>query len=222
MHLLKTAFHQNPNIGLYSYANDNFCLIPANIDKKQESQVAKVLQVPTHRTNICGTSLLGAFVAGNNNSIIIPHITLQAERRLLEKLNITHSVLETNHTALGNLIVATKTAAIISPELESHKTEIKKSLVVKKVKILEIADTPVIGSLIALNDKGIYLSASATDSEERLLKNFFQLPVTRGTVNLGSPYVKAGITVNKHGFIFGNNTGGPEAVLIDSALGFMT
>ncbi len=220
-HLIRTSFHQNPNVGLYSYANEKICLLPLTVSREQEKEIGEILKVPTYRMNLCGTSMLGVFIAGNNNSILIPSISFDAEIKKLESWKIHHHILMTDHTALGNNLVANDHACLISPDIEPFKAEIKKMLQVEKIEVFTIGGIPTIGALMSLNDKGCLLSAFATEEEAAYVSQFFKVPVTRGTVNLGSPHVRSGVTANNHGFIFGDRTGGPEAIQIDEALGFL-
>ena len=220
-HILKTSFHQNPNIGLCGFANDKFALLPHIVSQKQEEEIAKVLQVPAHKVNMCGTSLIGVFVTGNNHGILIPHIAFDSEIKRIEQWKIPYTVINTDHTALGNNIVANDQVALIGPDLEPVKNDIKKALNVAKVSVFTIQNIPVVGAMMILNDKGCLLSAIASEEEASFIENFFKVPVTQGTVNLGSPYVRSGLITNSKGFVFGDRTGGPEAVNIDGALGFL-
>lgn len=220
-HLIKTSFHQNPNIGLYSFANDKFCLLPRIVSEPLQKEMGAIFHVQSHVMNICGTSLLGVFIAGNNHSLLLPKILFDAEQTTFDKLKIPYTILNTDSTALGNNIVSNDHACLIHPDLEPCKAEIKKALKVEKIKAMTIAGIPTVGSLIVLNDKGCLLTAFASDEEAAEISSFFNLPVTRGTVNMGSPFVRSGVTSNSHGFAFGSKTGGPEAVQIDEALGFL-
>ena len=92
---------------------------------------------------------------------------------------------------------------------------------VEHIKAIEIDESPVLGALAVLNDKGCLLSARASESDAEFIESFFGVRVTRGTVNLGSPYVSAGIITNSHGFVIGEKSGGPEMIAIDEALGFI-
>ena len=220
-HLLRTLFNQDSNVGLYGFANDNVCLLSSTIEKKLAKKVSEILDVPVVQTHMVGTQLVGAFCAGNNKHILVPHILFDSEIKLLEKHKVHFTIIETDHTALGNNVVATDEAALISPELEDLQSAIKKALGVKKIKVATIADLPTIGALMIVTKKGCLLSAIASDEEEKMVGKFFGLPVARGTVNLGSPHVSSGIIANSKGFIFGARTGGPEASHVDEALGFL-
>ena len=171
-HILKTAFHQNPNVGLYGYANDKFCILANYIPKKITKQIAEVLHVPTFKTNLCGTSLVGVFASGNNKVLLLPHLALDSELRKLESFNIKYKTILTDHTALGNNIVASDSACLVSPELEAQKAEIKKALGVKKISVFTINEMPIIGSLIVLNDKACIVSELASDEELNKIKKF--------------------------------------------------
>lgn len=221
MHLIKTAFYQNSNVGLYAYASNKYCLLSSMVPKKLEKDLQQVFKVPLVRTNLCGTALNGIFAAGNDNCLLLPHIALDNELVILEKNKINFKTILTDHTALGNNIVANDQAALISPDLEEHRSEIKKALKVQQVKTFTLAGIKTIGSLIVLNDKGLVVSKLASDRELSQLENYFKIKATKATVNLGNPYISAGIITNNHGFVFGQRTGGPEAVHLDEALGFL-
>jgi translation initiation factor 6 (eIF-6) len=66
MHVLMTDINGNPNIGLYGFCNDNFCLLGNEVPEKKFKEIEDVLKVKCHRISIAGTSLIGVFVAGNN------------------------------------------------------------------------------------------------------------------------------------------------------------
>lgn len=221
-HILRASFHQNPNIGLYGFSNDRFCLLAASTQAHDAASIQTTLKVPTHRINICGTSLVGAFLAGNNKSILVPYIAFDEEIAQLKEKSIPHNILETDYTALGNNLVANDNACLISPDLKPFQNEIKAALDVQKIAVFHLGELPIIGALMSLSSKGCLLSAFATDKEAAFVEEFFGVPVTRGTVNLGSPYIHSGVLTNNNGFIFGDRTGGPEAVAIDKALGFLT
>ena len=74
MHVLIANVQGNPNVGLYGYANDQYCLLGTEVPSKTAKKIEKVLKVPTHRISMCGTSLVGVFVTGNNKCLLVPEI----------------------------------------------------------------------------------------------------------------------------------------------------
>lgn len=221
MHIFKTSFHQNSHVGLYAFANDKFCLISSMVPPTAEKDIAEVLKVPLIRTNLCGTALNGVFAAGNNKCLLLPQIVLDAELAHLDHHKIKYKIINTDHTALANNLVTNDEAALISPDLKNHQEDIKKALGVKKIEVFTLNEMSTIGSLMVIGHKSILISKFASDEETAFVEKFFGLPVTRGSVNLGSPFVSSGLVVNKHGFIVGERTGGPETVYLDEALGFL-
>ncbi|MBW2963790.1 translation initiation factor IF-6 [Candidatus Woesearchaeota archaeon] len=222
MHVLKTSFHQNSNVGLYAYTNDKFCLLSSMVPGKLEKDIKEALKVDLIRTNLCGTVLNGIFAAGNNKGLLLPHIVLDSELETLRNHKIKFEIITTDHTALNNNIVVNDQAALVSPDLEEHMDAIKKFLKLKKIEIFHLNKMPTVGALIVLGKKGCLVSKFASDKEMDFVADYFKMPVTRGSVNLGSPYISSGLVVNKHGFIVGERTGGPETVHIDEALGFLS
>ena len=225
-HLLSLSVHQNPNVGMYGFANDKVCFVGNDFDEKQAHDIEKVLKVPVHRISVYRSSLIGAFVAGNNHCILLPAAIEDEELSviisILGKLGIKHHILATDYNALGNNLVTNDTACIISPLLLPFKDEIASALGVKHSEINPMEYIPTIGSLISLNSRGCLASAFTTPPQAEWMSELFGVPVTRGTINLGSPFVGSGIITNKNGFIFGERTGGPEAVAAEEALGFLS
>ena len=91
-HLLVTNFNGNPNVGLYGYCNDEFCLMGSEVSKRVCNRVSKVLKVEVHRLNLAGTSLVGIFCVGNKNKLLLPSIVFEDELEVLNKLGIKYSI----------------------------------------------------------------------------------------------------------------------------------
>ena len=224
-HLLSLSVHQNPNVGLYGFANDKVCFVGTDVSEEDADKIEKVLKVPVHRLSVYRSSLVGAFATGNNSCILLPAAIEEHELtvivKLLEYHGIKHHILSTDYNALGNNLIANDQACIISPVLEPLKDEIAAALGVKHIEINPMQYIPTIGSLISLNGKGCLASAFINEEQADWMSQLFGVPVTRGTINLGSPFVGAGIITNRNGFVYGDRTGGPEAVAADEALGFL-
>ena len=72
MRVLKAKFHNNPNIGLYSFATDTYCLLPKNLSRHLVESIKEVLNVPTYQVTICNTNLIGVFCTGNEDYLFVP------------------------------------------------------------------------------------------------------------------------------------------------------
>ena len=58
-------------------------------------------------------------------------------------------------------------------------------------------------------------------SEREKVEKLLGVKCTKGSVNFGSPYVRAGVLCNSNGFVVGRMSTGVEARDIDEALGFL-
>src|SRR3989338_10042705 len=97
-HVLIASFNSNPNVGLYGYANDKYCLIGREVPEKLHKKIEEVLNVKTLVMTIAGTSLLGVFLSGNNKMLLVPSIAFPQELELLDKHKIKYKVIETKFT----------------------------------------------------------------------------------------------------------------------------
>jgi translation initiation factor 6 len=221
MHIITTNYNSNPNVGLFCYANNKYCLVPFGTSKKFKALLEEALQVPIHEVKAAGTELLGVFFTGNDDILLVPNIMFDSELKLLDELKIKYHVVDSELTALGNNILVSKTGIIASPEYDEEvlKELKKKTKLTVKTGMIDSLNT--IGSLAILNDMGCLTSPDIKDFEIQFIEKNLKTKVTKGTVNFGSPYVHSGILCNNKGFIMGDTSGGPEVQNVDEALGFL-
>ncbi|PIN81642.1 translation initiation factor IF-6 [Candidatus Woesearchaeota archaeon CG10_big_fil_rev_8_21_14_0_10_32_9] len=223
MHASVINFDGISSIGLYIYANDNFVLVGKEVPEKFDKELAEVFKVPIHRVTIAGTSMVGVFVAGNNSKILVPGIIFDDEKDDLTKLGINFEVLDTRLTCLGNNLLVGSKVTLANPEFSDGQIkQIGEALNVSCEKAL-ITDINTLGSLVVLNEhkKKALLTNDATDEDIALIETKFEVEVTLGSVNMGSPYIRSGLVCNKNGFAVGSMSGGPEITNADDALGFL-
>jgi len=219
MRILKISFQNNPNVGLFGFATDSYCLLPKNLKDSLVKEIKEALNVPVYAINVYNTHLIGLFCVGNDSTIFVPSVLWDHEIKELKKIkDVNLVVLDTRHTALGNNIAIYKDKCLVSPNLEKSIIEKLKELGFK-VKVLEIAENSTIGACIAITNKGFLLHRDAENLEE--IEKFLGLKGDIGTVNLGNPYVRTGIIANSHGYIIGKSTTGPELQRIDESLKFI-
>ena len=221
MHVLKTSFNGNPNIGLYGFCNDEFCLMGKGLSKEKIKEIENVLSVPVHEITLCGTSLIGVFTAGNSNTILVPSIVFDCELETLDKLGIKYTVLDCKLTALGNNIICNDFGAIVNPEFTAvQKKNIRKALNVKVVPG-KIAGLETVGSIAVINKKHCAIHMAASKEDQENVKTILDVKCIESTVNMGSPHIKSGLLCNKNGFIMGEQSSGPEMMNIDEELGYI-
>ncbi len=223
MHILTTNFKGIHTIGLYGFVNDCFALIGKEVPEEIAKDISKTLKVPVHRVSIAGTSLIGVFVTGNNNKIIVPSIIFDDEREVLSELGIDFEVFDTKLTCLGNNMIVSDEKALLSKEFSQAEQKKIGELLGVEVRAEKLGGVFSVGSLVVLNQnkKKALISNDFVREDQKLLESFFSVEATPGSINMGSPYVRSGILCNSSGLIVGSDSGGPEITNADEALGFV-
>ncbi len=219
MKFAKLDFHKDPNIGLFAFATDKFCLVNRFVRKKDVNLMKSVLKVPLYQTSVLGTGLIGIFTAGNSQGIIISDRIYKEEIEEMQR-NFDVLVLETKHTAFGNLILANDKGCIISRDLEKFRKDIRDFLGVE-TRVGTIGGMDLVGSLAICNSNGCLVHKGANEKEKKLIERILDVRISQGTVNFGNPWVKSGLIVNSNGFLAGDQTSGPELGVIAETLGFV-
>jgi len=220
-HVLVANFNSNPNVGLYGYATDKYCLLGSEVPEEYDKDISEVLDVPIIRLNIAGTSLLGVFLSGNKNCLLVPSIIFPNELAILDKHKIKYKIIDTKLTCLGNNIICNDKGCLVSSEYgEKEIKAFKDALKVEVVKA-KIAELNTLGSLAVHTKKGILCHHEILEHEAELLNKVLKVEIFTGTVNMGVPFIGSGILCNNKGFIIGDASGGPELVNADEALGFI-
>lgn len=221
MHVLKTNFNGNPNIGLYGYCCNEYCLLGNEVPEVKAKEMEKVLDVPVHQVTLCGTSLLGVFAAGNSRKLLVPDIAFDHELKRLEKAGVDYETVKTRLTALGNNLLCNDVGCLANPDFSAEqKKRIRQSLGVS-LKPGKIAGLGTVGSLAVVNSTACAVHRDISRVEKRFVEDLLKTRCVSSTVNMGSPYISSGLLCNDNGFAIGDSSGGPEIVNIEEELGFL-
>ncbi|MEE9322992.1 MAG: translation initiation factor IF-6 [Candidatus Aenigmarchaeota archaeon] len=219
MKIAKLNFKKDPNIGLFSFATDKFCLVNRFVRKKDTNLIKNVLKVPVYQTSVLGTGLIGIFTAGNSQGIVISDRIYNEEIEEMQR-NFDVLVLETKHTAFGNLILSNDKGCIVSNDLEKHRKDIRNFLGVE-TRVGTIGGMDLVGSLAICNSNGCLVHKWITEKERKFIEKILGVTVSPGSVNFGNPWIKSGMIVNSNGFLSGDQTSGPELGLASETFGFV-
>lgn len=207
----------DPNVGVFSFANETIAVLPAGVSEKKLMNYGEALGTETCAVGIADSRLVGIYVSGNSNSILLPYIATKDEVTRLRATGVRIAILLEKRTALGNLILCNDYGAIIDPRLKTKTVSaIEKALKVP-VKPGTIGGLPQVGSLATSSNKGVLANPIVTESERRNISEVLHVPVTMGTVNSGIPYPKAGVVVNSKGAVVGSHTLGSELLTLSTA-----
>lgn len=206
------------NIGMYVFADDKHC-ITGHVGKKLTLSIEKHLKIKNVSVELFNTSFAGIYINGNSKGLILPKILRDfGGREIEDHVNVFY--LNTNYSALGNLLLMNDNGAIVSSLLSRHKKEIEKFFELRCA-ITKIANTIIVGKAGVATNKGCLLHRDTTQKQLKLIQDVLGVSADIGTVNFGSPYVGAGVIANTNGFIAGEATSGPELGRIEEALGFL-
>ena len=208
----QTTIDGDHNIGLYGFATDRYCCVGAS-----HKTLEKTLQVKLHVGSVFGTPFVGMFCTGNSAGMMAARMA----QEYTEGLGVDHALfLDTEFTALGNLVVMNDHGIVVSPLLRRHANAIEAFFGVP-VAVSRIGGSSLAGSVCVATNKGCLWHPRARDHEIALLEKTLTVAVAVGTVSFGSPFVKAGLLVNSKGFVVSPSTTGIEMGRITEALGFL-
>jgi len=84
--IVKQNFFNNANVGVFSFATDEYCLIPKGLTKRETNRIEKTLHVPCFDINIAQSHIIHTLTIGNKNGLLIPHTATDEEYSVLKKL----------------------------------------------------------------------------------------------------------------------------------------
>jgi translation initiation factor 6 len=129
-HFLKAKFGGDPNVGLYGFATDKYCLLGHEPQAKVKKRISEILNVPIHNLPLAGTDLIGLFASGNSNGVVVTKLVEREElanlKSRLPDINIL--VLKSVQTALGNMVLCNDRGCLVSEKLLKFKDKIAEAL----------------------------------------------------------------------------------------------
>lgn len=213
MNIERYDYRGNTNTGFYATVTNSQIIIPPEFNSSEVFDCEKIAE-----TYIARTRLVGLFTAGNSNCILVPDTVTDREKQKLDESSIKYQILDTEDTAIGNMILANDKGAIISEQIEDRKDEVEEALEVP-VEVGKVANISNPGVCGLKNSYGAVLHREASEEEAEKVKEVLDLEkVDIGTTNGGSPFVGAGALANDKGILVSENTTGPEVGRIDRTL----
>jgi len=204
----------DPNVGIFSFANERLTILPAGVSPKKLASFEHALGVDAFAVGIADSRLVGIYVTGNSNSIIVPYITTGPELRLLETVGVRVEVLPERRTALGNIVLCNDYGAVLDPRLKPPTVDAINKVLDVPVSTTTIGGLPHVGALASASNNGVLANPIITESEMRKISQTLGVPVEKGTVNSGIPYPKCGVVDNSKGAVDGSLTLGGELLAL--------
>jgi translation initiation factor 6 len=219
-HFLKAKFGGDPNVGLYGFATDKYCLLGHEPQAKVRKRISEILNVPVHNLPLAGTDLIGLFAGGNSNGVVVTKLVEKEElaelKLALPGTNVL--VLRSVQTALGNLVLCNDRGCLVSEKLLKFRAELTDALGCE-VATGTIAGLNLVGSAAVASNIGCLCHHEAAEEEAELLEGLLKVKVDVGTVGFGSPFIKSGLIVNSNGVVVSEMSTGPELGRIAEVFG---
>ena len=218
MGIFKYDVYRNPNVGIYAKCNDKFVFVPNGFATTKANNLAEFLKTEYIFTSVANTRLLGPLMVVNNRGLLLPRNCYEEEISHLKKstgLNV--DVLETKHTAIGNLICTNDKGAVMSPLIPTEFVKKVEDVLGVEVIRKRVAGYHQTGAMIIANSKGGVIHPSTEEEDIKAISQVLSVELEPATINGGSPYLSSGILANNNSLVVGGLTNGPELVMLTKA-----
>jgi len=207
----------NPNIGVYSAANENLAIISPDASEDYVKDVEEALGVSSILTTVAGSFVVGSLVAMNSNCAVVSGLAEEAEIDAISS-KIDVYVLHSRYNAAGNNILMNDFGAIVNPKLDDKNfSALEKALGVKCVRSY-VAGLDTVGSACKATNKGAICHPKTSDEEMELIERTLNVEAKRTTLNHGSGFLGPCLLANSKGAVVGDITTPIEMGKLEDAL----
>jgi translation initiation factor 6 len=211
--------YDTPIIGVFATCTEDIVLVPPLTKPEVCNTLEETLDVRVVETLVNGSTVVGALSRGNSNGFLLPYGSSIEEMQ--ELIGIPANILPDRMNAVGNIVLANDSAALVHPELSDRALEAIAGTLKVEVYRGTIAGIKNVGMAGVVTNKGLLVHPKVTASERDALEKIFGLPVNIGTTNFGTQMLGSGLLANSKNFVAGSDTTGPELGRIEEALGFL-
>ncbi|MDE1727038.1 MAG: translation initiation factor IF-6 [Thaumarchaeota archaeon] len=218
MGIFKYDVYRSPNVGIYAKCNDSFVFIPNGFAITKVKNLCEFLKTDHVFTSVANTRLLGVLMVMNNNGILLPRNSLEEEVAHLKKstgLNV--DILDTKHTAIGNLLCVNDKGGIMSPLIPSEYVKKVEDVLGIEVIRKKVAGYYQSGAMAKANSHGGIIHPETEEEDVKTISQVLGVEIEPATINGGSPFVSSGILANNKSMVVGSLTNGPELVMLTKA-----
>ena len=216
MRLKRISVNNTPYLGVSSFCNDDLCLVPNNILKKEEKILQDMLDIKIIKTTINQSPLIGVYMIGVKNKVVIGGDSItSSELELLEKEGLKVKLVE-DYNALGNLIAINSKYGFASPLLSETTVKRMSSFLKVDIERKTCAGLDLPGSSIYVNNNLFLVNPNVTDKEFEYLKKKFKVPGVGTTLNYGGSFVGNDAIGNNKALLVGEKTSNIEYMRVDS------
>jgi len=199
-------------------ANDSVLLLPPGLRAEKIKQIEEFVDARAVVSSIGGSRLIGSLVVINNYGMVVSRMVSDEELELLKSTGLDVSPLDSQITAVGNLVVANDKGALASTYLPQSALKQISRLLGVKVRTMTVASYHQVGAVIAASNRGAVIHPNASEAEVSMVSEALGVDVEAATVSGGLPYVGSGLIVNSKHALVSSATTGPELMILSRAL----
>jgi translation initiation factor 6 len=197
-------FDSNPNIGLYMFACDKFAIIGVDASKEKMAAIEAVLKVPIYKASVLSTDLVGIFVAGNEDFLVVPDMyveELNVFKEICEKHDVKLLVKDFKLNTLGNNLCFGKNTILINHQYpKGFMIELEKETGYKVIE-LKVPEYENAGAIATYKNNKYFMSQEVAEQHVKEIVNEIG---GVGTINAGSNFISSGIVGNSNGVLIGS------------------
>jgi translation initiation factor 6 len=209
----------SPNIGVYCFTCESWGAVPAGTPSKKRNNFSECLKVDVCEVSVASSNLLGILLAGNSNGLAVPRIIGEYElKKIKESAPMNIEILNTEKTALGNLILANDHGAIVDPAFSNSIIKKLEDLLQVEVVRGKISNLSYVGSLALATNKGVITHPLIRNNEREVIQTVLKAYVEPSTINGGVPFIRSGLLATSRGAVTGPLTVGKELMTISQIM----
>jgi len=218
-HMIRlSTIRRNPSIGVFAGACETAAFASASVPEAFISDLSEALDVPVFQTDVAQTGLVGSMIAFNSAGVALPRNITGSELNFFKEQGLNVAVIDDKPTALGNLILANDSGAVVSTHFSSDARQAISDVLDVDVEAMNLHGLRTVGSMGVATSKGALVHAGVSEEELESIEKLLKVEIDIGTVNRGIGYIRTGLIANSKGALIGRTTTSPEISRIEDAL----
>ena len=217
-HFQRLAFNENPNVGVFCKANDDYAFIRKGLSKSIKRRIIEALDITLVELRIADANIIGSLIAFNKNGMIVTDLISDETLNFLQNQGFNVCMINDKYNAVGNDILVNDNGALAHPDFHDDAIKLISETLEVPVYRGTIASLKTVGMAAVATNKGLLCHPKVTEEERKHLEKIFQVPIMLGTVNHGVPLIGSGLIANTKGAVVGSLTTGIEMGRIEEAL----
>jgi len=205
------------NIGVFARAFEDIAFVPTSAPDEFTELIRDALDVDPIKINIHQSPIIGSLLSGNSHGLVVTGLIQDSELDILCDYRDV-LLLDGGMNAAGNIVLANDICAAVHPEMDKEAIEEISEFLQVPVIPLTLGSVKTVGMAGVATNIGIVVSPRATPYEISALEKASDLPVGKGSINMGVSMVGTGLIANSKGYVAGSATSGYELGRIEDIL----